>query len=47
MTLFKSISNDNNLHVRSSYENTLLKCIPYFKKDEQLINNIIRIIIKF
>ena len=47
LPLFKSISNDNNLHVRSSYANTLLKCIPYFKQDEQLINNITPIINKF
>ena len=46
LPLFKSISNDNNLHVRSSYANTLLKCIPYFKQDEQLINNITPIINK-
>ena len=45
--LFKNISNDNNIHVRSSYANTLLKCIPYFKQDEQLINNIIPMMNKF
>ena len=44
---FKNISNDNNIHVRSSYANTLLKCIPYFRQDEQLINNIIPIMNKF
>ena len=47
LPLFKTISNDTNLHVRSSYANTLLKCIPYFKQDEQLINNITPIINKF
>ena len=47
LPLFKTISNDNNIHVRSSYANTLLKCIPYFKQDEQLINNITPIINKF
>ena len=47
LPLFKTISNDNNLHVRSSYANTLLKCIPYFKQDDQLINNIIPILNKF
>jgi serine/threonine-protein phosphatase 2A regulatory subunit A len=47
LPLFKNISNDNNIHVRSSYANTLLKCIPYFRQDEQLINNIIPILNKF
>ena len=47
LRLFKNISNDNNIHVRSSYANTLLKCIPYFRQDEQLINNIIPIMNKF
>ena len=47
LPLFKNISNDNNIHVRSSYANTLLKCIPYFKHDEQLINNIIPMMNKF
>ena len=47
LPLFKNISNDNNIHVRSSYANTLLKCIPYFKQDEQLINNIIPMMNKF
>ena len=47
LPLFKTISNDNNIHVRSSYANTLLKCIPYFKQNEQLINNITPIINKF
>ena len=47
LPLFKNISNDNNIHVRSSYANTLLKCIPYFRQDEQLINNIIPIMNKF
>ena len=47
LPLFKNVSNDNNLHVRSSFANTLLKCIPYFRQDEQLINNIIPMINKF
>ena len=47
LPLFKNISNDNNIHVRSSYANTLLKCIPYFRQNEQLINNIIPIMNKF
>ena len=47
LPLFKNISNDNNIHVRSSYANTLLKCVPYFRQDEQLINNIIPIMNKF
>ena len=47
LPLFKNISNDNNIHVRSSYANTLLKCIPYFRQDEQLINNIIPMMNKF
>ena len=47
LPLFKNISNDNNIHVRSSYANTLLKCIPYFRQDEQLINSIMPIMNKF
>ena len=47
LPIFKNISNDNNIHVRSLYSNTLLKCIPYFKEDEQLINNIMPMINKF
>ena len=47
LPLFKNISNDNNIHVRSSFANTLLKCIPYFRQDEQLTNNIIPIMNKF
>ena len=47
LLLFKAISNDNNIHVRSSFANMLLKCIPYFKQDEVLINNIIPLINKF
>ena len=33
--------------MRSIYANTLLKCIPFFKQDEQLINNIMPMINKF
>ena len=47
LPLFKNISNDNNIHVRSVYANSLLKCIPFFKQDEQLINNIMPMINKF
>ena len=47
LPIFKNISNDNNIHVRSLYANTLLKCIPFFKQDEQLINNIMPMINKF
>ena len=47
LPIFKNISNDNNIHVRALYSNTLLKCIPFFKQDEQLINNIIPMINKF
>ena len=47
LPMFKNISNDNNIHVRSSFANTLLKCIPYFRQDEQLINSILPIMNKF
>ena len=47
LPIFKNISNDNNIHVRSIYANCLLKCIPFFKQDEQLINNIMPMINKF
>ena len=47
LPIFKNISNDNNIHVRSLFANTLLKCIPFFKQDEQLINNIMPMINKF
>ena len=47
LPLFKNISNDSNIHVRSSYANTILKCIPYFRQDEQLINSIIPMMNKF
>ena len=47
LPIFKNISNDNNIHVRSIFANTLLKCIPYFKQDEQLINNIMPMLNKF
>ena len=47
LPIFKNLSNDNNIHVRSIYANSLLKCIPFFKQDEQLINSIIPMINKF
>jgi len=47
LPIFKNISNDNNIHVRSIFANTLLKCIPYFKQDEQLIDNIMPMLNKF
>jgi hypothetical protein len=47
LPIFKNISTDNNIHVRSLFSNTLLKCIPFFKQDEQLINSIMPMINKF
>ena len=47
LPIFKNISNDTNIHVRALYANTLLKCIPFFKQDEQLINTIMPMINKF
>ena len=47
LPIFKNLSNDNNIHVRSIYANSLLKCIPFFKQDEQLINSIMPMINKF
>ena len=39
LPIFKALSSDTNLHVRSVFSCTLLKCIPFFKKDEQLMTN--------
>jgi serine/threonine-protein phosphatase 2A regulatory subunit A len=39
LPIFKTLSSDTNLHVRSVFSCTLLKCIPFFKKDEQLMTN--------
>ena len=39
LPIFKSLSADTNLHVRSVFACTLLKCIPFIKKDEQLMTN--------
>ena len=47
LPIFVNLSSDNNIHVRSIYANSLLKCIPFFKQDEQLINNIMPMINKF
>ena len=47
LPIFKNLSNDNNIHVRSIYANSLLKCIPFFKQDEQLIKSIMPMINKF
>ena len=37
LSIFTTLSTDTNLHVRSVFACTLLKCIPFFKKDEQLM----------
>ena len=39
LKIFVTLSTDTNLHVRSVFACTILKCIPFFKKDEQLMNN--------
>ena len=39
LTIFTALSTDTNLHVRSVFACTILKCIPFFKKDEQLMTN--------
>ena len=39
LTIFTTLSTDTNLHVRSVFACTILKCIPFFKKDEQLMTN--------
>lgn len=39
LKIFTTLSSDTNLHVRSVFACTILKCIPFFKKDEQLMNN--------
>ena len=39
LTVFTTLSTDTNLHVRSVFACTILKCIPFFKKDEQLMTN--------
>ena len=47
LTIFTTLSGDTNLHVRSVFACTILKCIPFFKKDEQLMtNNIIPMLTK-
>ena len=37
LSIFTTLSTDTNLHVRSVFACTILKCIPFFKKDEQLM----------
>ena len=39
LSIFTTLSADTNLHVRSVFACTILKCIPFFKKDEQLMTN--------
>ena len=39
LSIFTTLSSDTNLHVRSVFACTILKCIPFFKKDEQLMTN--------
>ena len=39
LPIFTTLSTDTNLHVRSVFACTLLKCIPFFRKDEQLMTN--------
>ena len=37
LPIFTTLSTDTNLHVRSVFACTILKCIPFFRKDEQLM----------
>jgi serine/threonine-protein phosphatase 2A regulatory subunit A len=39
LPIFTTLSTDPNLHVRSVFACTLLKCIPFFRKDEKLMND--------
>ena len=39
LPIFTTLSTDTNLHVRSVFASTLLKCIPFLRKDEQLMTN--------
>ena len=39
LSIFTTLSTDTNLRVRSVFACTILKCIPFFKKDEQLMTN--------
>ena len=39
LPIFTTLSTDTNLHVRSVFACTLLKCIPFLRKDEQLMTN--------
>ena len=39
LTIFTTLAADTNLHVRSVFACTILKCIPFFKQDEQLMTN--------
>ena len=37
LPIFNELSNDNNLHVRSVFASTLLKCIKFFQSDEKFL----------
>lgn len=37
LSIFQELSNDTNLHVRSVYATSILKCIKFFKVDNKLI----------
>jgi serine/threonine-protein phosphatase 2A regulatory subunit A len=39
LKIFTTLASDTNLHVRSVFACTILKCLPFFKKDEQLMSN--------
>ena len=39
LPVFTTLSTDTNLHVRSVFACTLLKCIPFFKKDDKLMSD--------
>ena len=39
LPIFNTLLADTNLHVRSVFACTLLKCIPFFRKEESLMND--------
>ena len=39
LPIFNGLLTDTNLHVRSVFACTLLKCIPFFRKEEALMND--------
>ena len=39
LPMFNGLLTDTNLHVRSVFACTLLKCIPFFRKEEALMND--------